>query len=269
MVETRDTTGLAEHRPENLNDRQMAIIDRAKVDGFVTVESLAGLMDVSPQTIRRDIALLCKLGLLRRYHGGASLVSNSRNAHYSTRQATMWDAKTRLAKAVAARIPDGSSLFIDIGTTAEAVARQLLDTKRDLRILTTSLGVATMMAAGEGFEVTMAGGIVRLADLAVFGEAALQALDQYKVDFGIIGISGIDADGTLLDFDVREARLVNVAIANSRTTYLVTDHTKFGRAAMVKVGPLSSVDALFLDRMPSNPYDETIRQSGVSLHVAG
>ncbi|SKA34640.1 DeoR/GlpR family DNA-binding transcription regulator [Consotaella salsifontis] len=254
-------------RHESLSDRQQAIVERAKVGGFVTVEQLSESMNVSSQTIRRDIARLCTLGILRRYHGGASLVSNSRNAHYSTRQATLWDQKVRIAKAAAARIPDGSSLFIDIGTTAEAVARQLLDTKKDLRVLTTSLSVASMMAAGEGFEVTMAGGIVRLADLAVFGEAALESLNRYKVDFSILGISGVDADGTLLDFDTREASLVRVAIANSRTSFLVTDHTKFGRAAMVKVGHLSLVNALFLDRMPDAPYDDMIQQSGVVVHL--
>jgi len=251
-----------------LNPRQTTIVERAKKDGFVTVDRLAEVMGVSPQTIRRDITELCRVGILRRYHGGASLVSNSRNVDYATRQATMWDAKTGIAKMVAERIPDGSSLFIDIGTTAEAVAGELLNSKKGLRVITNSLTVASMLAAGDEFEVTIAGGHVRLADLAVVGEAAIDDINQYKVDFGILGISGIDPDGTLLDFDYREVRIAQAVINNSRTVYLVADRTKFGRAAMVKVGPLSAVDAVFLDAMPGGVYDEVVRASGVAVYLA-
>jgi DeoR family glycerol-3-phosphate regulon repressor len=250
-----------------LNQRQIDIVDRAKVDGFVTVEGLSSSLDVSPQTVRRDIARLCSLGILRRYHGGASLMSNASNADYATRQASMSGEKARIGQMVAEHIPDGSSLFIDIGTTAEAVAKALLNHK-GLRVITSSLSVAAMMAGGEDFEVTIAGGRVRFNDLAVVGEAAIDAINQYTVDFGIIGISGIDAKGTLLDFDYREVRVAQAVIENSRTLYLVTDHTKFGRNAMVKVGNISLAHALFLDRMPDAPYDQMVRASGVTVHVA-
>jgi DeoR family glycerol-3-phosphate regulon repressor len=267
MIESESEDDGTSDALASLNDRRREIIDRAKIDGFVTVERLSDLLKVSPQTIRRDITALCDAGLLRRYHGGASLVSNSRNSQYTQRQSTVREGKAAIAKAVAYRIPDGSSVFIDIGTTAAAVAQELLETKRDLRIVTTSLNVAMMMAAGKDFEVTIVGGQVRLADLGVFGESAVDMLGQYKVDFGVIGISGIDSDGTLLDFDHREVRIARVAMANSRTTYLVADHTKFGRAAMVKVAPLSAVDVLFVDRMPGGAYDEMIRASGVIVQV--
>lgn len=254
-------------RSNDLNQRQLDIVDRAKVDGFVTVEGLSTTLDVSPQTVRRDIAKLCQVGILRRYHGGASLVSNASNADYATRQASMSHEKARIGEMVAARIPDGSSLFIDIGTTAEAVARALLNHK-GLRIITNSLTVAALMAGGEDFEVTIAGGQIRYNDLAVVGEATIDAINQYTVDIGIIGISGIDAKGTLLDFDYREVRVAQAVIENSRTVYVVTDQTKFGRNAMVKVGNISLAHALFLDRMPPAPYDQMIRASGVTVHIA-
>jgi DeoR family glycerol-3-phosphate regulon repressor len=268
MSESDDILRPAAESAAVLNDRRREILGRAKIDGFVTVERLAELLEVSPQTIRRDITALCAAGFLRRYHGGASLVSNSRNSQYASRQASVRDGKALIAKMAAYRIPDGSSVFIDIGTTAAAVAQELLETKSDLRIVTTSLNVAMMMASGRNFEVTIVGGQVRLNDLGVFGESAIEALGQYKVDFGVIGISGIDSDGTLLDFDHREVRIARVAIANSRTVFLVADHTKFGRPAMVKLAPLSAVNVLFLDRMPGGVYDETIRASGVTVQVA-
>lgn len=268
MIEKEMSGQSAAPLPAGHNTRQLDIIDRAKIDGFVTVERLAATLNVSPQTIRRDITELCKAGYLRRYHGGASLVSNSRNTQYSHRQSSMREGKLLIAKMVAQCIPNGSSVFIDIGTTAAAVAQELLETKKELRIVTTSLNVAMMMAAGKDFEVTIVGGQVRLADLGVFGESAIEGLSQFKVDFGIIGISGIDSDGTLLDFDHREVRIAKVVMQNSRTVYLVADHTKFGRTAMIKAGQLSQINILFLDHMPGGVYDEAIRASGVLVKVA-
>lgn len=254
-------------RSMDLSQRHIDIVDRAKVDGFVTVEGLSASLGVSPQTVRRDIAKLCTVGILRRYHGGASLMSNASNVDYATRQASMSHQKMDIGQMVATHIPDGSSLFIDIGTTAEAVAKSLLKHK-GLRVITNSLSVAALMAGGEGFEVTIAGGRVRFNDLAVVGEATVDAINQYTVDFGIIGISGIDAKGTLLDFDYREVRVAQAVIENSRTVYVVTDHSKFGRNAMVKVGNISLAHALFLDRMPAPPYDQMIRTSGVVVYTA-
>nr|MDJ0888769.1 hypothetical protein [Desulfobacterales bacterium] len=92
---------------------------------------------------------------------------------------------------------------------------------------------------------------------------------QFRVDFGIIGISGIDLDGTLLDFDYREVRAARAIIDNSRKVFLAADHTKFGRNAMVRLGSISEIDALFTDRMPAEPVTEALGASEVELHVAG
>jgi len=258
----------AEHSPDvgGLEDRRARILDLARVEGFVGIDALAERFKLTPQTIRRDINAMCEAGLLRRYHGGASLVGNSANTAYDLRKRTLQSEKERIGALVAQHIPDGASLFLNIGTTTEAVAAALLGHK-DLRIVTNNINVAAMMCQAPDFEVTIAGGRVRNHDLAVVGEAALDAIGQYKVDFGIIGISGIDADGTLLDFDYREVRVAQAIIANARTVYLATDHTKFGRRAMVKLGHLSMLDALFLDRRPTSPYAEALTDAGLAVYV--
>jgi DeoR family glycerol-3-phosphate regulon repressor len=88
------------------------------------------------------------------------------------------------------------------------------------------------------------------------------------VDFGIIGISGIDSDGTLLDFDYREVRAARAIIDNSRKVLLVADHTKFGRNAMVRLGSIGEIDALFTDRRPTESLVEVMNANEVELHVA-
>lgn len=256
-----------ETRIPGLNQRQAGIVEMARTQGFVNIEALAGSLGVTAQTIRRDINRLCSSGVLARYHGGASLAPNTRNTDYRARKQTMRDAKDRIGRLVARQIPDGASLFINIGTTTEAVARALVH-HRGLRVITNNINIAILLRDCPDFEITVAGGRLRRHDLAVVGEATIDFINQFKVDFGVIGISGIDADGTLLDFDYREVRVAQAIVENARTVFLATDQTKFGRRAMVKLGNVAMLDAIFLDAEPDTPYREMLRDSLVAVHYA-
>ncbi|HVR65856.1 MAG TPA: DeoR/GlpR family transcriptional regulator [Verrucomicrobiae bacterium] len=246
--------------------RHEQILDLVRQRGFVSVEALAEHFDVTPQTIRRDVNLLCSQERLRRYHGGAGLPSSVENTAYQARQVHCLEEKRRIAQLVARHIPDDASLFINIGTTTEEVARALLR-HRGLRVITNNLQVASILSQNEDFEVIVAGGVVRSRDRGVVGETTIDFLGQFKVDFGIIGISGIDVDGSLLDFDHREVRASRCIIANSRQIFLVTDHTKFGRRAMVRLGSLQDIDAIFTDRRPPASIVAKLGEHSVVLHM--
>ena len=189
------------------------------------------------------------------------------NVAYQTRLVQCLDEKRRIASLVAQHIPDEASLFINIGTTTEEVARALLS-HRGLRIITNNLNVASIMSQNEDFEVIIAGGVVRSRDQGIVGETTIDFLDQFKVDFGVIGISGIDADGSLLDFDHREVRASKCIIANSRQVFLVADHTKFGRNAMVRLGTLLDLDAFYTDRRPPREIQKLMEKNDIHLFVA-
>ena len=253
--------------PENLNRRQQEILSLVHRQGFVSNEGLAQSFGVTPQTVRRDINALCEGGLLRRYHGGAGLPSSVENMAYAARQVLCLEEKIRIARTTACHIPDGASLFINIGTTNEEVAKALVSHK-GLRVITNNLNVASFLSENPSFEVILAGGVVRSRDRGITGEATIDFMQQFKVDFGIIGISGIDNDGSLLDFDYREVRVAQAIVANSRKVFLVTDHTKFGRNAMVRLGPLTQIDALFTDRQPPEDLCKLLVDSGIDLFVA-
>jgi DeoR family glycerol-3-phosphate regulon repressor len=247
--------------------RQKQILDLVRQRGFMSIETLAEHFSVTPQTIRRDINQLADRELLQRYHGGAGLPSSVENIAYQARQVHCLDEKRRIAQLVARHIPNDSSLFINIGTTTEEVARALLN-HRGLRVITNNLHVASIMSQNDGFEIIVAGGVVRSRDRGIVGESTIDFLGQFKADFGIIGISGIDADGSLLDFDQREVRASKCIIANSSQVFLVSDHSKFGRNPMVRLGNLRDLDAFFTDRMPPPPICALLEESDVRLHVA-
>ena len=225
------------------------------------------MFEVTPQTIRRDIAELCRAGLVQRHHGGAGAVLSTENVDYSERKVLLLNEKQRIARMVAGHIPPRSSLFINIGTTTEEVAKALKGHDR-LKIITNNLNVAKIFSGNPEMEVIVAGGLVRPRDCGIVGEAAIDFIRQFKVDIGIIGISGIDLDGTLLDFDYREVRAARAIIDNSRKVFLVADHTKFGRSAMVRLAGIEEIDALFTDRQPPAEIAEMLLRLDVDLHVA-
>src|SRR4051794_30997986 len=148
--------------------------------------------------------------------------------------------------AAAARIPNGCSLFINIGTTREEVA-SALTSHEDLLVITNNLNVAMLLYRHPRIEVFVAGGAVRRADGAVIGSTAISLIGQFKVDYAIIGASAIDEEGALLDFDYREVQAAQAIIANARSVMLVADSTKLRRSAPVRIAHISQIQTFVTD----------------------
>jgi DeoR family glycerol-3-phosphate regulon repressor len=254
--------------PLTPNPRQAGVLATVRELGSVTVEALAEQYGVTLQTVRRDVKLLSDAGLLARFHGGVRLpASTTENIAYRARQALNDDAKRAIARAVAAQVPEGCSLILNIGTTVEAVARELLG-HRGLRVITNNLNVAAILSDNPDCEVIVAGGLLRSRDRGIIGEATVEFISQFRVDIGLIGISGIEADGTLRDFDYREVKVAQAIIRASRQVWLAADHSKFNRPAMVEVGRLDQVDALFTDSAPPPAFSALLAEAGVGCTVA-
>jgi DeoR family glycerol-3-phosphate regulon repressor len=143
-----------------------------------------------------------------------------------------------------------------------------LGNHKNLRVITNNLNVAALLSSNASFEVIVAGGVVR-PDRGVIGESTIDFIRQFKVDFGIIGISGIDKDGTLLDFDYREVRVAQAIIENARQVFLVTDHSKFSCNPMVRLCHITEVDALFTDRQPPDEIQAALSEAKIRLYVSG
>lgn len=250
-----------------LNQRQRRILELVPRQGFVSIDALSKLFRVSAQTIRRDINEMCDRALLQRFHGGAGLVSSVENIAYASRQVMCLEEKVRIAQLIATDIPDNASVFIDIGTTSEEVAKALKDHK-GLRVITNNFNAAAILSGSSTREVLITGGLIRPNDLGIVGEATEDFIDQFKVDYGIITVSSIDKDGTLLDYDYREVRAAQRIIKNSRHVVLAADYTKFMRSAMVRLGDLSCVHDLYTDQEPPEQIVRILEQFGVSLHIA-
>jgi len=244
--------------------RQAQIVELARKKGGVTVEQLVDAFGVTPQTIRKDLNLLCDRGALRRTHGGAIHPSGVENVEYEARRQIATDEKQAIGRAAAALIPDNASLFINIGTTTEAVS-QALGEHRGLMVITNNINVANRLRVAPTMEVVIAGGVVRPADGGIVGEAAVDFIRQFKVDFAVIGVSAIDADGALLDFDFREVKVAQAIIANARHVILVSDSSKFARTAPVRIGHLSQAHTFITDHCPLASIRRLCAETGIRL----
>jgi DeoR family transcriptional regulator, glycerol-3-phosphate regulon repressor len=251
-----------------LSPRQQQIMTLARQLGSVLVEDLALRFDVTPQTIRKDLNDLCDGRLMARTHGGAMLSSGVENVAYEARRQLAASEKIIIGQRAASVIPNNCSLFINIGTTTEEVARALVH-HEGLLVITNNIHVATILMPCPKVDVILAGGMLRKTDGGIVGEAAVDFIAQFKVDHAVIGASAIDDDGAMLDFDYREVRAAQAILSNARNVILVADAMKFTRSAPVRIGHLSQVDMFVTDRPPPEPIVELCRHSGVQLEIAG
>lgn len=250
-----------------LSFRQTEILDIARAEGRVAVESLAEHFNVTLQTIRRDLTDLADAGLLDRVHGGAVMRTGVSNIGYEERRRMNEAAKAAIGRACARAIPDNCSMILNLGTTTEAVARELLN-HRNITVVTNNINVANILVANDSCEIMVAGGALRRSDGGLVGDLTTEFIEQFKVDFAIIGTSALDRDGDLLDFDLPEVRVSRAIIRQSRQTFLVADASKLDRSAPVRLASLAEIEAVFTDRPLPADLAQKCHDWQTTVHLA-
>ena len=247
---------------ERLRDIQII----ARRDGRVTVEGLAAHFDVTMQTIRRDLGDLAEQGKLQRVHGGAILPSTVANIGYQDRRDLNEAAKAAIAQSCARDIPNGCSLFLNIGTTTEALARALLG-HRDIMVLTNNLNVANILVDNPNCEIIVVGGLLRRVDGGLVGTVTTQAIQQFKFDMAVISCSALDDDGDMLDYDIQEVGVSQTILKQARRSFLVADQSKFRRRAPARIGSLAQIDRFYTDAPLPNLLATACAGWGTAVNV--
>ncbi|WP_258724250.1 DeoR/GlpR family DNA-binding transcription regulator [Cellulomonas sp. NS3] len=243
-------------------ERQQEILAWARRDGRAEVKDLAEALDVTPETVRRDLTALERRGLLRRVHGGAIPVERlGIEPAVADRESRMAGQKERIAKAALDELPDGGSIILDAGTTTIRLA-EMLPTERELTVVTHSLPVAMLLATRPHITLHLLGGTVRGRTLAAVGPWAESAMADVYADVAFLGTNGITTERGLTTPDLVEARVKRALVAAARRTVVLTDHTKFGRVDFAQVVPLSAVDTLITDSQLEPDLAEEIEAAG-------
>ncbi|MDU2380277.1 MAG: DeoR/GlpR family DNA-binding transcription regulator [Enterobacter cloacae] len=239
--------------------RQKYVLDIISEQGQASITELAEKLQVSADTIRRDLTDLEKQGLAQKNHGGA-IALNLSAMNRQGRNTLLPAAKQRLGKQVAQQVPPGSTLFLDAGSTVMAVASFL---QGPLTVITTSLDIAHAFSDREDIELILLGGKWDQKQRLFAGGATLSLLSRYRADIAILGACALHSSlglsaGTEADAEVKRAML-----AASQTHWIVADHLKVNRCEPYLVCGLDEIHQLFLDR----PWPELGDQSTVSVTV--
>ena len=251
-----------------VNKRQQDIIEYARNNGFVTVENLSEKFQVTHQTIRRDLTFLSDNLYLSRTHGGAFFQSGVSNVNHFSRQTMAQKEKIAIAEKVCEIVSDNSSVVLNIGTTTEQVAKNLVSVRKGLKIITNNINIVNIVGNSPNCEVWVAGGKLRNADNAVVGSVTSEFIKNFKIDYAIVGISAIDKEGVLLDFDHDELMVTKTIYEQSRKIILIADANKFERKAPYVTGHLKDIDIFVTDKKPNKDINKICKQNNVELIIS-
>ncbi len=254
--------------PGRLNERQAEILRIVTRQGYATIDALASRFDTSHQTIRRDIILLDRVGLLKRFHGGAGIVDGRVRPRYDDKRHLAIEAKRAIAAEAARRIGERMTVFVDVGTTAEALAQCLLHSRTRCRVVTPNLNVGLALAGHPTIEAIVAGGAARTRDGAVVGPLAIALIEQFSFDYAFIGFSGFDTDGAPMDFDLDKVLVKRAAIARAANAVGLADSSKYRRQASIRLAEAGELGQILSDARPPAALASLLGDAGVEIIVA-
>ena len=245
----------------------MEILNILNEAGSGRIQDISRRLNVTEETIRRNVRRLEEQGLVRKVHGGVYLKDWVAEPSFAQRLKEQPDAKARIARHLAAHIPDGASLFLDIGSTTAFVA-QALRGHQNLLVVTNSLTVAQNLATLNGNRVFMAGGELRSHDGGAFGAEALAFVRQFRVDYAVLSSVAVDSRAGFMLHDLREAEFSRAIIDCAQTSIMAVDATKFGRTAPIRITDPDAIKLLVTDAAPPLALGAMLTAAGVEIQIA-
>ncbi|MDG4826879.1 DeoR/GlpR family DNA-binding transcription regulator [Asanoa sp. WMMD1127] len=246
-------------------ERQEEILRLARAQGRVDVTALADGFQVTAETIRRDLTVLERAGVLRRVHGGAIPVERiGFEPALAARDSVLITEKERIAKAALAELPDEGAVILDAGSTTARLA-QALPTDRELSVVVNSPVLATVLGTRANLTVLLLGGRVRGKTLATVDDWALRPLADMYVDVAFMGTNGCSVERGLTTPDPAEATVKRAMIAAARRVVLLADHTKIGNDYLARFGRLADLDVLITDTGVDDELAGDVEAAGVRV----
>ncbi|MCS4535247.1 DeoR/GlpR family DNA-binding transcription regulator [Corynebacterium sp. HS2168-gen11] len=254
-------------------ERRRQIASLTAIEGRVNVTELAARFDVTAETIRRDLAVLDREGVVHRVHGGAVANQTFQTTEYplDARARSASTAKNSIAQAALAFLPDQQGgMFLDAGTTTAALAEliSLQPTAKHWSIVTNSLSIALTLANANLDEVQLLGGSVRGITQAVVGAPALRTLALMRADVAFIGTNALTLDHGLSTADSQEAAIKSAMITNAQKVVVLCDSTKMGTDYLVSFGAISDIDVIVTDANVPDSFVKALRDRNIEVVIA-
>lgn len=245
-------------------DRQSEIMKQLHEFKAVKISELCRALNVTRETIRKDLYELEEKGLVRKVHGGAILNKANLETSYINRKSRNENEKRSIAKRASEFVENGDTLYIDYGTTALLFTREILS-KKDLTILTNSLPIANEVIDYSDFEVIIIGGSVRKNEKSLFGPIAYRSIEKLYVDKGFFGIGGIDLNAGFTNVHMGESEVSRLMLEHSQKNIVMADYSKFKTVSMNQVAPIEKIDVLITDEKADPALIEQLNKKNVKV----
>lgn len=247
-------------------ERRAVILGRLAAEGRVQVAVLADELGISEVTIRQDLGMLERQGLLRRTHGGAIALERGFELPFARTAEANTASKNRIAQAAAAMVREGETIILDVGTTATAVARALFS-RANLTVVTNALNIAALLEEAPGIKVIVTGGTLRAVQHSLVNPLGMEILDRVRADRAFIGANGVEAASGVTNANFPEAEIKRAMMHAAREKILVADGTKIGRVAAAVVAPVRDFDLLITTQDGEGPACRALRDAGLAVQI--
>ncbi|PMQ01141.1 MAG: DeoR family transcriptional regulator [Dictyoglomus sp. NZ13-RE01] len=251
----------------NKNERLSKILEILRAEGNASTKYLANILQVSEATIRRD---LYKLSLeenlpVKRVHGGViySLEKIGLEPMFDIKLSQRVEEKKKLAKLASSLVEDGDTVILDSGTTCYYLAKELAQMK-GLKIVTVDVKIAEELARYPSIQTILVGGEVRPGYFSIGGEMATKYLSEIRAEKGFLATDGWDIEGTY-NASMFEVGVKRAIIKSSIKTYLIADHTKYGKIAFIKIADLSSFEGIIVDRELPEDVMKILKEKNIKI----
>lgn len=248
-------------------ERRLKLVEWTQADGRLDATKAANKLEVAVETVRRDLDLLNRRGVLRRVHGGA--LANERFGHEFTipeRLERNPDKKKAVAQIAAAFLPEEGCIFVDGGTTTEYLAPFLRD-KPKLIVVTNNITLASRLADSSTQTVVL-GGRIRPATLSSVGAKTVSEVGYYNAQMSFIGANGVSFDGGIASFDTDEAEVKKAMMVRSAERILLLDSGKFGPVYPARFANFTDFDRLVTNLDADQEYLDKFSNEGVEVALA-
>ncbi|WP_176228880.1 DeoR/GlpR family DNA-binding transcription regulator [Paenibacillus aquistagni] len=247
-------------------ERYKKIQEILKQNESVKVTELVQVLNVSIDTVRRDLEYMESKHLLKRVHGGAILPTDhgDRNA-FTYRETKNKDKKLELAQLACEYVQEGQAIALNAGTTNLEIAKKLSENFERLTIISNGLRIIEHFSSKPGFTVIVPGGILDHEEYALYGKKCEEDITSYNIDQVFISINAISVDKGLTDFRIHEIDIIKAMMASARKKNVVADSSKFEKVSYMNVCPLDQVDMIITDATINEDIVKMYRDSGMNV----
>ncbi|RBW69553.1 DeoR/GlpR family DNA-binding transcription regulator [Bacillus taeanensis] len=242
-------------------ERHRIILEILEEKQIVKLHDLVEATSSSESTIRRDLVQLESQRLLKRVHGGASLLQKNRiEPSISEKSTKHLNEKQLIAKYAAKLVRDGDSIFLDAGTTTMQMIESL--NQRDITVVTNGLTLIEPLLE-KNIETYLIGGSIKGKTRALIGHSALKTLENYRFDKAFMGMNSVHSEYGYTTPDPEEALIKNTAMSLAKKAYVLIDQSKFGEVSFAKVADLNQ--AVIITTEPHEDLIEYKRKAEVII----